>query len=290
MDRRRFLLHLLPLVILLKPVAAAVADNGSFSRQFHVIWGADHTKVDEDRRVQIFLDRASGAGFESLKYYGSGIFRTNLKIPDKNSSGVITAYYLTSRTNNHDEVDMEFMGSNGPPYTYKLSTNLFLGGKGGREQVFELWFDPTEAFHKYTIVWNKYRIMWFVDNLLVRVYGNNRTMGAGYATQAMKVEGSIWDGENWTRTEIDWTQAPFTASYKDLNIEGCEPKEKNGRGGVGVGVGDCYSSEYVWNGKSSKNLSKEDISNYEMVRSLYLTYDYCEDRSRYPRPPPECSR
>lgn len=144
--------------------------------------------------------------------------------------------------NGHDEVDIEFLGTiPGRPYT--LQTNIYVNsgdaGNGrivtGREQQIHLWFDPTQDFHRYSILWTPYRIVFLVDNTPIRKY--IRSSPSTFPTRPMWVYGSIWDASSWAtengKYKVDYRYEPFVAKYKDFVLIDCSDNKASacyGRG------------------------------------------------------------
>ncbi|KAL3517812.1 hypothetical protein ACH5RR_020401 [Cinchona calisaya] len=255
-----------------------------FDNYYSITYGNDHVMLfNQGREVQLSMDVDSGAGFGSKVKYGSGFFHMRIKVPGRNSAGVVTTFYLRSNTTNHDEVDFEFLGNKeGKPYT--LQTNVFANGVGDREQRTLLWFDPTADFHSYQILWNPNQIVFYVDNFPIRVFKNNTAIGVGYPSQPMQILASIWDGDDWAtdggQTKIDWSYAPFEAHYQGFNVDGCPFLDNHTR--------NCASSNYWWNRRKFWKLNAHQEKLYRDVRKRYMNYDYCVDRNRHPVPPLEC--
>ncbi|CAL5399077.1 unnamed protein product [Camellia sinensis] len=161
------------------------------------------------------------SGIKSKLNYTFGFFHLNIKLPANDSGGVVTAFYLKSEDS---ELDFEFLGNRkGKPI--RVQTNVFLKGKGGREQRIHVWFDPTTDFNTYKILWNQHQIVYFVDEYPIRVFKNNRRDGVGFPTQPMQLMATIWNGDSWPtnggKTKIIWAHAPFISHVRGFSIDGC---------------------------------------------------------------------
>ncbi|XP_065022971.1 probable xyloglucan endotransglucosylase/hydrolase protein 23 isoform X1 [Musa acuminata AAA Group] len=267
-------------------MAAMVVASASanFLSDVDITWGDGRGKMlDNGELLQLTLDRASGSGFQSKQAYLFGRFDMKMKLVPGNSAGTVTTYYLSSQGPAHDEIDFEFLGNtSGEPYV--LHTNVFAQGKGDREQQFYLWFDPTLAFHTYSVLWNPRRIVFYVDGTPVRVFRNSEGAGVAYPkSQAMRVYASLWDADDWaTRgglVKTDWSQAPFVASYRGFVADACV---------AASGRPSCSASKAGW---WDQGLDSGGARKLKWVRDNYMVYDYCRDAKGFPGGfPPECSQ
>lgn len=275
---------IIPLVILFHGLLT-LARPATFQQDFKVTWSESHLKlVEGGKAIQLILDQNSGCGFGSKYKYMYGRVSMKIKLISGDSAGTVTAFYMNSDTDTiRDELDFEFLGNRtGQPYT--VQTNIYAHGKGDREQRVNLWFDPSIEYHTYTILWNHYHVVFYVDAVPIREHINNETKGTPYPkSQPMGVYSTLWEADDWATRggleKIDWSKAPFCAYYKDFDIEGC----------VVPGPASCASNlTNMWEGAAYQALSPVEAKNYQWVRMNYMIYDYCTDKSRYPIPPPEC--
>ncbi|KAL8484479.1 hypothetical protein ACS0TY_026964 [Phlomoides rotata] len=254
--------------------------TGNFYHDFDLNWGGNRAKIyGGGQLLSLSLDKLSGSGFQSKREYLFGRIDMQLKLVSGNSAGTVTAYYLSSQGPTHDEIDLEFLGNvTGEPYI--LHTNVFAQGKGGREQQFYLWFDPTKNFHTYSIIWNPQHIVFLVDKTPIRVFKNAEALGVPYPKkQPMRIYSSLWNADEWAtrggQVKADWTKAPFTAYYRNFNAETCTAASCNSR---------------FTNGEWQKQeLDAYSRRRLRWVQRNFMIYNYCTDHKRFPQGfPVEC--
>ncbi|KAG6409069.1 hypothetical protein SASPL_132100 [Salvia splendens] len=274
-------------IFLIQDCWASIVSTGDFNKDFFVTWSPSHvnTSIDGHSR-SLVLDKDSGSGFASNDMFLYGQFDMKIKLVPGNSAGTVLAFYLTSNQPNRDELDFEFLGNvEGQPYT--LQTNVYANGFDEREQRIKLWFDPTQDFHTYSILWNLYQIVFMVDWVPIRTYRNHADKGVAYPRwQPMSVQASFWNGESWAtnggKDKIDWTKAPFVASFKDHKIDACVWKGSEGS------CSDPKPTNW-WNNKRFNSLTWAQRRLFKWVNKYHVTYDYCQDYHRFNNTlPKEC--
>ncbi|CAM8925159.1 hypothetical protein QQ045_021825 [Rhodiola kirilowii] len=274
--------------IFLRFSLCSVVSTGNFSWDFYITWSPDHVTTSPDSHLRTLkLDNSSGSGFGSNQRFLFGQFDMNIKLVPGRSAGTVVAYYLQSDDGPaRDEIDFEFLGNvEGQPYA--VQTNVFTNGNGYREERLTLWFDPTHDFHTYSIHWNIHQLVLLVDNIPIRVFRNHADEGVEYPNmKPMQLLASIWNGENWAtrggQDKIDWTKAPFIASYNNYELDACISNDTKSC--------SAASDTNWWNKHKHKTLSEWEKAMYEWVREHFMSYDYCQDTKRFKHlMPKECS-
>ncbi|KAJ6685156.1 XYLOGLUCAN ENDOTRANSGLUCOSYLASE/HYDROLASE PROTEIN 15 [Salix purpurea] len=229
--------------------------GGNFSQDFDIIWGDQRAQMlNGGQLLTLSLDKVSGSGFQSKNEYLFGRIDMQIKLVSGNSAGTVTAYYLSSQGPTHDEIDFEFLGN---------------------------------AFHTYSIVWNKQRIIFLVDDIPIRVFQNLESVGVPFPNkQAMRIYSSLWNADEWATkgglVKTDWTQAPFTASYINFKANAC----------IWSSASPCTfsspnsSNDSAWQAQTLDALGRDRL---RRVQQKYMIYNYCTDLKRFSQGlPTEC--
>ncbi|KAL2473446.1 Xyloglucan endotransglucosylase/hydrolase [Forsythia ovata] len=276
------------IIVFISLSQSVAVGKGSFDDNFSKSCPETHFKTSEDGQIwYLSLDKQAGCGFTTKQRYRFGWFSMKLKLVGGDSAGVVTAYYMCSENGagpERDELDIEFLGNRtGQPYL--IQTNIYKNGTGNREMRHMLWFDPTEEFHTYSILWNNHQIVFFVDKVPIRVYKNaNYTNNFFPNEKPMYLFSSIWNADDWaTRGGIektDWKKAPFVSSYKEFNVDGCQWEEP---------YPACVSTttKNWWDQYNAWHLSDDQKKDFSWVERNLVIYDYCKDTQRFPTLPQE---
>ncbi|KAH7656602.1 Xyloglucan endotransglucosylase/hydrolase protein [Dioscorea alata] len=261
----------------------------SFEEGYTQLFGDTNLMLLRDgKTVHISLDRRTGAGFASQDLYLHGFFSASIKLPSDYAAGVVVAFYMSNGDvfeKTHDELDFEFLG-NVRGREWRVQTNVYGNGSTGvgREERYGLWFDPTEDFHHYSILWSHDRIIFYIDEIPIREVVRTQVMGGDFPSKPMSLYATIWDGSNWAtsggRYKVNYKYAPYVAEFGNLILHGCA-----------VDPTDHSSTCNKFNGNqyNSITVSSDQRSAMENFRRKYMTYSYCYDVLRYTKPPAECS-
>ncbi|KAJ6429954.1 hypothetical protein OIU84_021376 [Salix udensis] len=159
----------------------------SFDEGYTQLFGDDNLVIHRDgKTVHLSLDERTGSGFVSQDLYLHGYFSASIKLPADYTAGVVVAFYMSNGDifeKNHDEIDFEFLG-NIRGKDWRIQTNIYGNGSTsvGREERYSLWFDPSEDFHQYSILWTDSQIIFYVDNIPIREVKRTESMGGDFLT------------------------------------------------------------------------------------------------------------
>ena len=119
-----------------------------------------------------------------------------------------------------------------------------------------------------------------VDDLPIRDFRNLESKGIAFPkSQPMRLYSSLWNADDWAtqggRVKTDWSQAPFTAYFRNYRASGCEPS------GVAWACGQDPSGGDWFDGGAGL----DDVRQRQQLREAqerYTIYDYCTDAARFP--------
>lgn len=260
----------------------------SFDEGYSQLFGEDNLMVLRDgKAVHLSLDERTGSGFVSQDLYLHGFFSASIKLPADYTAGVVVAYYMSNGDmyeKNHDELDFEFLG-NIRGKDWRIQTNVYGNGSTnvGREERYGLWFDPSEDFHQYSILWTDNQIIFYVDNVPIREIKRTEAMGGDFPSKPMSLYATIWDGSNWAtnggKYKVNYKYAPYITEFSDLILHGCavDPIEQS-----------SLKCDHAPNSKSIPGITPDQKTKMENFRKKHMQYSYCYDRTRYTVPPSEC--
>ncbi|KMZ63997.1 hypothetical protein ZOSMA_38G01050 [Zostera marina] len=134
----------------------------------------------------------------------------------------------------HDELDFEFLG-NVRGKEWRLQTNMYGNGSTsiGKEERYQLWFDPTEDFHHYGFLWTEshheisrvhrlgFCYPFFIDDIPIRKVTRNETIAGHFPSKPMSLYATIWDGSSWAtsggRYKVNY-MVDFSEGNKKLKL------------------------------------------------------------------------
>ncbi|KAH7569373.1 hypothetical protein JRO89_XS06G0152100 [Xanthoceras sorbifolium] len=239
--------------------------------------------------LTLSLDKASGSGFESKNEYLFGNIDMQLKLVPGNSTGTVTAYYVIKITGTTwDEVDFEFLGNlSGDPYI--LHTNVFRKKKKATENnnsisglIQLLIFTLIPSFGILSAL-----CIFSVDGTPIKEFKNSESIGVPFPkSQPMRIHSSLWNADDWaTRgglVKTEWTQAPFTASYRNFKADACVWSN-----GASSCSSNSLSNPSTW---FSQELDSTSQQRLKWAQSNNMIYNYCTDSRRFPQGiPTECN-
>lgn len=260
----------------------------NFDEGYTHLFGEDNLAVVRDgKSVHLSLDERTGSGFVSQDLYLHGFFSASIKLPADYTAGVVVAFYMSNGDmfeKNHDEIDFEFLG-NIRGKDWRIQTNIYGNGSTniGREERYNLWFDPAEDYHQYSILWTDSQIIFYVDNVPIREFKRTESMGGDFPSKPMTLYATIWDGSDWAtnggKYRVNYKYAPYIAEFSDLVLHGCavDPIEHMAR------CDNAEGTEGIPTGVTRVQRIK-----MEGFRKKHMTYSYCYDHIRYKVPPSEC--
>ena len=135
-----------------------------------------------------------------------------------------------------------------------------------------------------------FHLSFSVDGTPIREFKNLESNGVPFPkNQPMRIYSSLWNADDWATRggliKTDWTQAPFTASYRNFNANACV--WSSGGSSCGSNSPSSTSGSNAW---LSQELDSASQQRLKWAQKNYMIYNYCTDTKRFPQGlPTECT-
>ena len=151
--------------------------------------------------------------------YGFGTYSVSMKASAE--PGVISSFFLYAGSAGEIDTQLGFFGDHS--HCMLQCGYSAAGGLTGTPQIVELGFDPTVAFHTYTMIWTISTIVWLVDGSQVAAaFGTTPipvTPGQIFLNCWPTTGNDAWAGDyDGTPTAAVYDWLSYTPSGEDLSI------------------------------------------------------------------------
>lgn len=177
--------------------------------------------------------------------------------------GIVTA--VTLQSENLDEIDLEWVGSNHG----SVQSNYFSAGitgnydRGGHHSING---DAMTTMHKYSLIWMPDKLEWLIDDVLVRtlIRDDNVKPAYRYPQTPSRIRLGTWvagkEGQSqgtidWAGGLADFSKAPFNAYLKSVTFSD-------------YANGVARAKEYVWTDTSGLDSSIKVVTKDEAASSI----------------------
>ncbi len=174
-----------------------VSDGWANGDHQNCLWAAEQVRVDRGRLRLSFANRLSRerryacAEVQSKERYGYGVYEARLKAVA--GSGFNTGFFTYIGPVHKEpwhEIDFEILGKD----TSKVQLNRFIDGEGGHEKMVTLPGAAELDYHDYAFVWERKRLRYFVDGVLVQTVSAPERL----PSRAMKIFVTLWASDTLT--------------------------------------------------------------------------------------------
>lgn len=164
----------------------------------------------------------------SHHFYGYGCF--SIEIKPISSPGIITSFFLFAgkfdkyegSNAQHNEIDIEFLGKDTRSIQFNYWTNDDQY-QSNNSVLIPLGFDASEKFHKYSMLWSKEKIQWFVDGEKYYEVVQSKKISTPITTDTrLKIMANVWPVDkslsSWAGKIEKMTQ-PLNSTYRNLSFQ-----------------------------------------------------------------------